>query len=387
MFRPSIALLISLFPVFAGTLTGAPGETPEFSVRFGEETITLSGHVDSEESARSLANAALGARPDLEVARDGLLIEATAPPPALSDLGSLITELGLSTQEGWLEIWPDRVLVGGLTDSPVAVTALRLRLEPIRGERQFLSQIRIVDTEDLPKLDVVSMNRESPGKPPVDLSPAREQPFAVPGLLLEKLFPTLAMLSQFDRIEGKEPVSPTPLRALPLEMTRMGDSSQPPEKKEEVQTSSPLAGMTTGLPGSTETADTPETPPMPRYEVLPSVFFSRNSFLLQANQEPVIAELARHLLAPDRLGRTVRIEAVKTSGGSSAFLEYLCEKRAAEVVRFLSERGVAAATLETGMVQSSSAIDEGQVTIKVEIPLPPAAETAPTEEDREREDP
>ncbi len=383
MSRPSLALLISLFPVFAGTLTAAPGEAPgeapEFSVRFGEETITLRGRVDSEESARSLAAAAVGARPDLKVAREGLVVEATAPPPPLSDLGSLITELGLSTQEGWLEIWPDRVLVGGLTDSPVAVTALRLRLEPIRGERQFLPHIRIVDTEDLPKLDVARMNRESPGNPPVDLSPAREQPFAVPGLLLEKLFPTLAMLSQFDRIEGKEPASPTPLRALPLEMTGTGDGSQPAANEGS-------SGMATGVAGSTETADPPETPPMPRYEALPSVFFSRNSFLLQANQEPVIAELVRHLLAPDHLGRTVRIEAVKTSGGSSAFLEYLCEKRVAEVVRFLTERGVDAATLETGMVRSSAVIDEGQVTIQVEIPLP-SAETTPTEGDREQPDP
>lgn len=372
MFRSPLPLLLCFISVFAGTLTAAPGEKPHLSVRFAERSIAITGRVDSEEGAQTLAAAARSARPDLKVVLDELVVDATAERFPLSDLGSLITELGLSTQDGWLEIWPDRVLVGGLTDSLVTLTALRLRLEPVRGERQFVPKIRVVETEDLPKIDVSHMNRESQkDSSSVNLSSVREQPFEVPGLLVEKLLPTLSMLHQFDRFEGAKPTDLDPPRAMPLELTETTQNSGPTAEEESSPTSHPRPGMPSLLPGAMAAP--------PQYEVLPSVFFSRNSFLLQANQEPVIAELTRNLLAPDRLGRTVLVDAVKSSGGSSAFNEYLCEKRAGEVLRLLTERGVDAATLQPGMVHSSSSIDDGQVTIRVEIPPssfePPAADT------------
>lgn len=368
--RSSLSLLISLFPVFAGTLAAAPGGDPDLSVRFGERTIVIAGRIDSEENARTLATAALGARPDLEAVNKGLAVDAAVELPPLSDLSSLITELGLSTQEGMLEIWPDRILIGGLTDSLVTLTALRIRLEPILGGRRFVNHICIVGTEYLPKIDVSLTSRGSQKDPSsINPSPAREQSFEVPGLLVEKLFPTLLMLSHFDRIEGKESASPGTLRALPLEMTETDDGSRT-SAEAGTMTSPPLPGMATLLSGAAEAA------PVQQYETLPSIFFSRNSFLLQANQEPIIAELTRYLLAPDRVGRIVRIEAVKASGGSSAFNEYLCEKRTAEVLRFLAERGVATAILKPGMIHSSSPVDEGQVTIKVEIPLLPVEPAA-----------
>jgi hypothetical protein len=126
--------------------------------------------------------------------------------------------------------------------------------------------------------------------------------------------------------------------------------------------------------------------PVQQYETMPSVRFSRNSFLLQANQEPIFEELTRYLLSPDRQGRAVLVEAVKASGGSGAFNDYLCERRSAEVIRFLTERGVNAAVMKPGVIDSSSPIDEGEVRVKIEIPmLPPelpagadVSETGPT---------
>jgi hypothetical protein len=365
--RPVISLLACLIPVLAGTLGAAPGGNPELSLRFGDSTIALSGRVDSEETAQNLAAAALGARPDLQVVNEGLVIDATAELPAFSDLRSLIAELGLSTHEGRLEIWPDRVLIGGITDSVVTLTALRIRLEPIRGERRFINHICIVGTEYLPKIDV-SLTSRAPGTDPatIDLTPAREQAFEVPGLLVEKLFPTLLMLSDFDRLEGKTPAAnpaASPLRAMPLEMTDAGAGAT-------------SAALLTSLP----------TAPVQQYETLPSVRFSRNSFLLQANQEPIFEELTRYLVSPDRRGRTVHVEAVKASGGSGAFNDYLCERRSAEVIRILTERGADAAVMKPGVINSPSSVDEGEVRVKIEIPmLPPelpagadVSETGPT---------
>jgi hypothetical protein len=365
--RPVISLLACLLPVLAGTLGAAPGGYPELSVRFGDSTIALSGRVDSEETAQNLAAAALGARPDLQVVNEGLVIDATAELPAFSDLRSLIAELGLSTHEGRLELWPDRVLIGGITDSVVTLTALRIRLEPIRGERRFINHICIVGTEYLPKIDV-SLTSRAPGTDPapIDLTPAREEAFEVPGLLVEKLFPTLLMLSDFDRLEGKTPAAnpaASPLRAMPLEMTDTGTGTTP-------------TALLTSLPAA----------PVQQYETLSSVRFSRNSFLLQANQEPIFEELTRYLVSPDRRGRTVHIEAVKASGGSGAFNDYLCERRSAEVIRILTERGADAAVMKPGVIDSSSPIDEGEVRVKIEIPMlppePPAgadvSETGPT---------
>ena len=74
--------------------------------------------------------------------------------PPFSDLRSLIAELGLSTHEGRLEFWPDHILIGGLTDSFVTLTALRIRLEPILGKRRFVNHICIVATDFLPKIEV-----------------------------------------------------------------------------------------------------------------------------------------------------------------------------------------------------------------------------------------
>lgn len=355
--RPAIHLLACLFAVLAGTLAAAPAENPELSVRFGDSTIALAGRVDSEETAQNLAAAALGARPDLQVVNEGLIIDATAELPPFSDLRSLIAELGLSTHEGRLEIWPDRVLIGGITDSVVTLTALRIRLEPIRGQRRFINHICIVGTEYLPKIDV-SLTSRAPGTdlPPIDLTPAREEAFEVPGLLVEKLFPTLLMLSDFDRLEGKTPApSGGALRAMPLEVTDAGTGT----------------GADGATPGSTLLTSMLAAAPVQQYETMPSVRFSRNSFLLQANQEPIFEELTRYLLSPDRQGRAVLIEAVKASGGSGAFNDYLCERRSAEVIRFLTERGVNAAVMKTGVIDSSSPIDEGEVRVKIEIPMLP----------------
>ena len=367
LFRLSIALFASLVPVSAVRADAASPGVPDLSIRFNEQTIELSGRVDSEETAQNLALAARGARPDLQVVNEGLAVDPAAVLPPFSDLRSLIAELGLSTHEGRFEIWPDRILIGGLTDSVVTLTALRIRLGSILGERRFINHICIVGTEYLPKIDVsLTSNVTGTEMPARNLAPARETAFESPGLRLEKLFPMLVMLSDFDRLEGKSSTPAGALRATPLEMTSSDPAAGP-------------AVIAAAAGGTRVPATMLSATPVQQYETLPTVRFSRSSFLLQSNQEPIFVELTRYLLAPDRKGRAVTIESVKPSGGSSDFNDYLCERRAAEVVRFLTERGVDAATLSSGVVNSSSPIDEGEVRVRVAIPLLPPEPPADTE--------
>jgi hypothetical protein len=108
------------------------------------------------------------------------------------------------------------------------------------------------------------------------------------------------------------------------------------------------------------------------YETLPSVYFSRNSTILQANQSAVLDEVAKRLLSADRIGSPLLIEVVDPGEGSITFTEYLCERRNEEVVRLLTERGVKAETFLIGKVKATSSVDQGEVRLRVEILPPPS---------------
>ncbi len=177
----------------------------------------------------------------------------------------------------------------------------------------------------------------------------RETPFEIPGLPLEKLLATLRLLAEVDRLAGT------------------------PGSNGEAASAASLPAMPATPESSvTATAPTPLTAiPIDTHETLTSVFFSRNSFLLQINQTGTLDELAKQLLSPARRGASIRVEAVRPSGGAVAFHEYICERRAAEVVRFLSERGVDPGLITTKAIDSSSPIDLGEVRLLVERPAPP----------------
>lgn len=329
----------------------AETEAPVLRVVFGERTATVSGRVPSDAAAESLAAAVSGVRPDLALDRSGLSVDPAVKLPADSDLRSLVAELGLSTHEGRLEIWDRHLVVGGLTDSLVTRSALRIRAEPFLVGRELHDQICIVDSDDLPSIDVaLSKSPTGAGADPGSPPPVAEQAFEVAGIRLEKLLPAIRMLSRIDELAGRAAPPATTLRAQPLEAA-----------PQTVPAGAPQIGM----------AAVPATMPVARFETLPSVFFSRNSFLLQANQEATLDELAKLLASPPLKGASIRVEAVKASGGSSAFNDYLCERRTAEVARLLAERGVEPGLVATATTSSPSAVDGGEVRVQVEIPPPP----------------
>lgn len=341
----------------------AHAEEPDLRIVFGPRSTILSGRIASQATADVLVNTVKTARPELPPDRSGLVIDPGAPEFPAGDLKSLLAEIALSTHEGRLEIWPDRLVIGGLTDSLVTQSALRIRAEPFLRSRILQNRLCIVSTDDLPDIAVAladgsKVAMEVPTA--AEAKPRVETPFEAPGFRLEKLLAALALLAEPAKL-GAPPAPP----ATPL------SSATTPMRAE------PLPAATAPVPesGTSQPMKLTATP-VETLEPLAPVAFSANSFLLQANQNATLDTIAKHLLSPGRTGVTVRLDAMKPSGGSSTFNDYLCERRISEVTRLLAERGVDPAILRTDTVDSRSPIDSGEVRITVVIPPLPAPEPA-----------
>ncbi len=352
----SLLFCLALALTVSGGLTA---DAPLFSVRFRQKSVIFNGKVDSTETAEALSAVVRRARPDLTTSTEGMTVDSSVTFPRLGDIKSLLAEIGLSTHEGVFEIWPDRVVVGGLTDSQVTQTALKIRVEPVLEGRSLINHICIVGTEELPKVDIsLGSGSTSDRSGNAAVQPNVGPAFEVPGVLLEKLFPMIVMLNSFDRLEGKDGISDEPIRTAPPE--KGADSI---EAGEGVGTGSTPGLMTPMLTAS----------PVQEYEILPSVRFSRNASILQSNQTVLLDDLAKRLLSPDRAGAPVYIEAVIPDGGSAALNDYLAERRGAELVRLLEERGLDPELLSKGVVRSPSSVDDGEVRLRVEIIRPPVS--------------
>jgi hypothetical protein len=111
--------------------------------------------------------------------------------------------------------------------------------------------------------------------------------------------------------------------------------------------------------------------PNNKYVHLDPVRFSRNSFLLQANQTSLIAGIAKQLNTPPLAGNRVLIKPVKYETSTGAYGDYLLEKRGNEARRLLAESGVGLERVSIQNTKSIEQIDAGEVRIIVEIPPPP----------------
>ncbi|MEC5125899.1 OmpA family protein [Verrucomicrobiales bacterium BCK34] len=358
----NIQQLTLLLFFLSGSAVGSPVHAEaSLEVRFLERKVSFSGAMDSEETGQRLANAVRSVRPDLAIVNAGLTISPDIEMPDVGDLESALTELGISTHLGRIEIRPDSILVGGITDSVVTITALRIRLNSLLEGRRFINRICIVPSADLPEIKVsLSSNSGEAELLDFEYHPSAEEVFEAPGLPLKKWFPTLVMLSDFDRLEGKKKA---PLVAQPI-------------------IAMPVGGNDAAMDADRifEALEAQDSTPQPTFQTVGSIRFSRNAFLLQANQEPAIAEVTKALTSPELKGLDVILKPVKASGGSGAYNDYICEKRADEVKRILSETGLSLANLSTELIASSSPIDDGEVQIVVKIPPPPPPPEEVTEE-------
>jgi len=335
---------------------------PLLAVRFTPGGIEFSGTVDSEETGELLAVAARASRPGLPILNRGLTVDPEAVPLPLEDLRSLLSELSYSAHEGAFAIWSDAVLLGGLTDSRIAVAALQARLTPLLEDRRFINRVCIVPSEDLPELPALLSTGEEDG--PLldfDLYPTASERYTPPGIGLEKLVPVLLLLGEFDRIGVSPappgaPVPPAPLRALPLLTEPSGDHALEAEVA--------ASAMASLLDAAAE--------PRSTFVELGSLLFARNTALLQGNQKNVADAIVERLKEEALVGRRLILHPVRWREGDAAFADYLVERRGEEASSLLSARGVDPNLISVQSHHATAEIDEGEVRIVVEIPPPPA---------------
>lgn len=358
--------LLSLAP---GLLLGE--DEPLFEVRFTRDGVAFAGKVDTEENAQILAESVRAVRPDLAILNNGLRIEESVEMPRLSDLKSLLAELGISTHEGRVSFYEDEVVLGGMTDSPISITALRIRLEPFLSGRTLVNRLCIVSKDDMPKLRVQLSSGEVSG--PLfnfDEVPSAEESFEMPGLSLANLFPMVLTLSDLSRLHGKEAPS------------ALGQPQQPLQAVPLMQVKS-IGGRGKTQPATIIRAIPAE--PQPTLVPLPSLFYTRDSFLLQADQESAIESLIEQITTPPLHEEAVLIRPVKSNGRGGAFGDYLLEKRGAAAKELLIGRGIPEDRIKIEPVELASQIDTGEVRLLVRIPPPLPPESLLPSESAEEE--
>ncbi|NRB74096.1 MAG: hypothetical protein HRU46_07035 [Verrucomicrobiales bacterium] len=378
-----VCLIFGLLLTGARSVAFSPKDPPLLSIRFAETGVEFNGTVDSEETGQMLATSVKSVRPDLAIINRGLQVDPEATMPDLEDLKSLLEELGLSTHEGMLVFWDDRVLLSGLTDSVISVAALKILIEPLMIDRNLINRICIVNTDDLPDIKVNLTTLESQ-EALLDFEsyPTAEELFEIPGLPLAKIYPALVMLSDLSRINGGGGNGIAPVRAQPLALPKPQVTEAAQEPGEPV--------MIQALPAER----------IVHYVDLPSILFSRSTQLLQADQTSVVEELVSLLLEPPFAGNPITISPVRCQGGAAAFNEYLCENRATKVKELLAQRGIDETLFTVDIRESSSPVDTGEVKLQVIVPEAmeeeaeapqseteaPQSETEAPEEDSEPDD-
>jgi hypothetical protein len=326
-------------------------EPPQLSIRFTPEGIEFAGMVNSEETAQLIANFVKSVRPDLAVIEGGLAVSPEAPIPKLEDLKSLLEELGLSTHEGMITFWKDRILISGLTDSVISIAALKILIEPLMENRKLINRICIVNTDDLPDIKVDLTTLESQAAL-IDFEsyPTAEETFTIPGLPLNKIYPALVMLSDLSRISRGGGTDIAPVRAQPL------NGAQPELSIANHETTTRT--VIQALPADR----------ILHYVNLQSILFSRSTTLLRADQTKVFDDVATILQKPPFTGNPITISAMRCQGDAATFNEYLCEKRAARVKELLTERGIDGDLFSIRINDSPSLFDRGEVRLQVIIP-------------------
>ena len=370
---PSSSLIRKLLTVLAlawiGNAVFGTDEAPVFAVKFEEKGVSFSGAVPDEETGLELARAVKSVRPDLKIINEGIRTDSEIDFPNTHDLTSLIAEIGISTHEGGLAIWDDAILLSGLTDSIITMTALKIRMDPILGDRDIINRICIVHSDDLPKISVKLSTGEEVSGPLIDFDyyPSAAEKFEAPGLALDKIFPTMLMLADLSPLDGTAPPkeAPTTIATTTPPATTKGPlRAVPLMQEDQPATTSPLSAAIFRTVKKKPEAQN-------KYVHLDPIRFSRNSFLLQANQTSLIAGIAKQLNTPPLAGNRVLIKPVKYGTSTGAYGDYLLEKRGNEARRILAESGIGLERISIQNTNSNEQIDAGEVRIVVEIPPPP----------------
>jgi hypothetical protein len=336
-----------------------PAEIRPFLITFSKNKVRFSGTLDRKETADELANAIVSARPDLQPVNSGIDYHPDVSVPDLKFFKPLAIEVALSTHQGEIEVSDDLLLIGGLTDSIVAASVLRLRAKPLLENRRFLEQLCLVPTEDLPAIPIVLSSGDARAAFAFDLSmtPVEESPFQTHGILLTKLLDLVEHTSDVGWLQtgrasppgGAEKEETT---SIAMAESRGRDLAEPPP-----------SGMTTE-------EDLPAATPDPFLDLGP-VLFVRNGFVLQAGQEARFATVIKQLNSAEHNQTSILIRAQIYPSGSVDFASWLGDRRIYEVHRRLTSAGVPAERIRKETAQSQDEMDRGEVSIL--IPKPEAS--------------
>jgi len=353
-----LGLLVSLFlPRFCLSQTEADKAKP-FEILFLRTKVSFSGSIESKATAEKLANTIISVRPDLKVVNDGLRFDPAVKFPDLELFESLVIELAISTAEGIIELSDNQLVVGGLTDSPVASSALRLRAKPLLGSRSYKDQTCLIPSSDLPDTPILLSTGET--RKPFAFKVARVKKKEVityqpPGFLLQKLAGLIEAtkdlsiyLPESERTE------------LPPEVTKVDTPPESPGKEESSrQPDNTMAEAATVFSEALK--------PNP-FQHFGPILFGRNSFILRTGQSEFIPEVAAQLNVPPWDKKAILIQGVVYQSGSSAFAEWLGDRRKSEVVKRLIAAGVSESRFQTETTLSADRIDGGEVRVLVKKP-------------------
>jgi hypothetical protein len=362
---PSRKIYGMIMAIGLSTLTRAlfADTAADFQVEIKERIIFLSGSLPDEPFAREIQSTLTSACPNHTVSSGDIVFAAKPGFPSLADLRPLLAELGISTMEGRLEIWPDRIVLGGLTDSQVTLSALTVRLRSLLTTRRLVNHLCIVPTDDLPKPALLLADTKATAGSG-DSRRRRSTTFEPSGVGVQKLPGLINLLAQVEIFAKDVPAnsstkSSEPLRAAPIETTAA-----------ETATTDPVP------PASMPLAASPVLPPGAGNSHAPvgMILFSRNTALYQGNQDQNLANLLSWLNSPTFQGQAIRLEAIKASGASAPLLDYLCERRLDEATTLLTNAGIDKSLISRRTTSDDTAIDSGEVRVTAvarELPTPP----------------
>ena len=363
-------ILVFLFGfAFAGLIRGEETKLAPFSIQFYKSKVALSGTADSDRTINAVADAILSVRPDLQVINRGLAFDPGISLPELKYLKSLITEVALSTHEGEIVISDDELLIGGLTDSVVTVSVLRLRAEPILGERKFRERICQVPTEDLPPTPIFLSNGESRKAFSFDLSLVEKKQvrFEPPGILLDKISHLISGTTDMNLLLTGE--STSMVQAQPVSAVPPGsDPNLNPDPRDGAAGVSPPVEMVVSSPITPDNPSLTKANEVEPYEELGPILFARNSFLLQGGQRDKLDHISLQLSAPERYGQPVIVRSLMHRSGSKAFDDWLSKRRLSEIINHLTSSGIRPERLARETSTTNDTFDKGEVRILVERP-------------------
>ncbi len=354
------SLCISLSLGGDSTRRGESDGVPPFVLQVSGSQVFFSGGVPDKTQADLLANALLSARPDLQVKNAGIVFDSAADLPTAELLRSLLIEVVLSLHEGEVEIGEDFVLVGGLTDSIVTTSVIRIRLAPLLGDRVFIDQICQVPTADLPEVPILLSSGESrqPFAFDLDVRENESAQFTPPGLLLDKVRRLIDSTADMGLLQTGRPTTDDALQNV---------------------ASIPVAVGAVGSPAGGQSVLPVPAVPLDPYVAFGSLLFVRNTASPQQGQRDQIAGIAASLNSLQWAEQAIELRVSVYRSGAPSFAKWLGERRRDELRQWLIAAGVAEGRIKAKLIEVTDGIDQGLAQVMV-MRLPPVVAIPVAEE-------